>query len=121
MGSASKRVRKDTGLKLNSPVNEEDLEKGRQKLIETYRAHGFNDVSIQYRVEPIDETRGTARVVYTINEGEKGAVSRIRFEGNEHFSDRVLRKQMKTRGKTFIAFLDKSGRLDEAPVTGRSR
>jgi outer membrane protein insertion porin family len=112
-GVSVKRVRKDTGLKLNSPINEEDLEKGRQKLIETYRARGYNDISIQYRVEPIDETRGTARVVYSINEGEKGAVSRIHFEGNAHFSDRVLRKQMKTRGKTFIAFLDKSGRLDE--------
>jgi outer membrane protein insertion porin family len=107
------RVRKDTGLKLNAPINEEDLEKGRQKLIETYRARGYNDISIQYRVEPIDPTHGTARVVYTINEGEKGAVSRILFEGNEHFSDHTLRKQMKTRGKTLIAFLDKSGRLDE--------
>jgi len=107
------RVRKDTGLKLNAPINEEDLEKGRQKLIETYRARGYNDISVQYRVEPIDATRGTARVVYTINEGQKGAVSRIHFEGNEHFSDRTLRKQMKTRGKTLIAFLDKSGRLDE--------
>lgn len=107
------RVRKDTGLKLNAPINEEDLEKGRQKLIETYRARGYNDISVQYRVEPIDATRGTARVVYTINEGEKGAVSRIHFEGNAHFSDRTLRKQMKTRGKTLIAFLDKSGRLDE--------
>ena len=107
------RVRKDTGLKMNAPINEEDLEKGRQKLIETYRAHGYNDVAIQYRIEPIDPTHGTARVIYTIGEGEKGAVSRIRFEGNEHFSDRALRKQMKTRGKTLIAFLDKSGRLDE--------
>src|SRR5262249_32403534 len=107
------RVRKDTGLKLNTPINEEDLEKGRQKLIETYRAHGYNDVTIQYRVEPIDPAHGTARVVYTIGEGEKGAVSRIQFEGNAHFKDGVLRKQMKTRGKTLIAFLDKSRRLDE--------
>jgi outer membrane protein insertion porin family len=112
-GIKVKRVRKDTGLKLNEPVNEEGLEKGRQKLIETYRAHGFNDVAIQYRVEPIDPARGTARVIYTINEGEKGAVSRVRFQGNAHFSDRALRKQMKTRGKTLVAFVDKSGRLDE--------
>jgi len=29
------------------------------------------------------------------------------FEGNAHFSAKVLRKQMKTRGKTMIAFFDK--------------
>src|SRR5216684_3454822 len=48
-----------------------------------------------------------------VNEGVKGAVSRIHFEGNEHLSERILRKQMKTRGKTMISFVDKSGRLDE--------
>ena len=92
------------------------MEKGRQKIIDTYRAHGFNDVSVQFRVDPIDEKRGTARVVFTVNEGEKGAVRRIRFEGNTHFSDRTLRKQMKTRGKTLISFFDKSGRLDEVQL-----
>lgn len=110
----AKKVRRDMGIKLNAPVNEEDLEKGRQKVIQTYQIHGFTDVAVQYRVEPIDEKRGTARVVYTVTEGVKGALRRIQFEGNEHFSERVLRKQMKTKGKTLIAFFDKSGRLDEA-------
>ena len=32
------------------------------------------------------------------------------------FSDRVLRKQMKTRGKTIISMFDKSGRLDEVQL-----
>jgi outer membrane protein insertion porin family len=112
----AKKVRRDVGIKLNQPVNEEDLEKGRQKVIETYQIHGFTDVAVQYRVEPIEEKRGTARVVYTVTEGVKGALRRIQFEGNEHFSEKVLRKQMKTRGKTLIAFFDKSGRLDEAQL-----
>jgi outer membrane protein insertion porin family len=51
--------------------------------------------------------------VFNVHEGVKGAISRIHFEGNAHFSERVLRKQMKTRGKTLISFVDKSGRLDE--------
>jgi outer membrane protein insertion porin family len=112
----AKKVRKDSGLRLNAPVREEELEKGRQKIIETYQIHGFTDVAVQYRVEPIDEKRGTARVVYTVTEGVKGAVAKIDFEGNEHFSDRMLRHQMKTKGKTLIAFFDKSGRLDEAQL-----
>ena len=53
-------------------------------------------------------------MVYTINEGVKAAVSDVQFEGNKAFSDRVLRKQMKTKRKSLIAFLDKSGRLDES-------
>ena len=112
----AKRLRKEIKLKLNQPINEQQLEEARQKIIEVYQAHGFTDVSAQFRIDAIDEKRGTSRVVFTINEGAKGAVSRIRFEGNEHFSERVLRKQMKTRGKTLVSFIDKSGRLDEVQL-----
>ena len=112
----AKKLRKDIELKINQPVNEETLEKARQKMIEVYRAHGFNDVNVAFRVDPIEENRGTARIVFTISEGAKGAVRTVQFEGNQHFSDRVLRKQMKTRGKTIIAFFDKSGRLDEVQL-----
>src|SRR6266705_2485550 len=112
----AKRLRKEIKLKLNQPINEQQLEEARQKIIEIYQGHGYNDVTIQFRVDPIDQSRGTARVVFTVNEGIKGAVSKVRFEGNAHFSDRVLRKQMKTKGKTLISLFDKSGRLDETQL-----
>src|SRR6266487_3629840 len=112
----AQRLRKEIKLKLNQPVNEQQLEEARQKIIEVYQGRGFTDVSVQFRVDPIDEKRGTARVVYTVNEGAKGAVKQINFEGNTHFSQRVLRKQMKTRGKTPISFLDKSGRFDDVQL-----
>jgi len=111
-----KRLRKEIAVKLNASVNEDELQKGRQKIIDFYQARGFTDVSVEFHVDPIEEKRGTARVVYTITEGVRGAVSKVFFQGNQHFSDRVLRKQMKTRGKTILAFVDKSGRLDEAQL-----
>jgi outer membrane protein insertion porin family len=113
---SAKKLRKDIGVKLNAPVNEDDLQKARQKIIDNYQSKGFTDVAVEFKVEPIDESRGTARVIYTVSEGVKGAVSRVHFQGNEHFSERILRKQMKTRGKTMIAFIDKSGRLDEVQL-----
>jgi outer membrane protein insertion porin family len=112
----AKRLRREIKVKLNQSVNEEQLEEARQKIIEVYQAKGFTDIDVKFRVDAIDEKRGTSRVVYTINEGVKGAVRRIRFEGNEHFSERVLRKQMKTKGKTLISFFDKSGRLEETQL-----
>src|SRR5436305_3703194 len=110
------RLRKEIKVKLNQAVDEQQLEEARQKIIETYQARGFTDVSVDFRIDPIDEKRGTARVVFTVNEGVKGAVSQIRFEGNAHFGQKVLRKQMKTRGQTLIHFIDKSGRLDEVQL-----
>jgi outer membrane protein insertion porin family len=109
---SAKKVRGEVKIKLNAPVSEDALEEGRQKIIELYQRHGYNEATVQYRLET-DESRGTSRVVYTINEGEKGAVSAVRFEGNTAFNDRTLRKQMKTKAKSIIYFLDKSGRLDE--------
>src|SRR6266566_3004351 len=110
------RLRKEIKLKLNQAVDEKQLEEARQKIIEVYQGRGFTDVSVQFRVDPIDEKRGTARVVFTVNEGVQGAVRAIHFEGNAHFSEKVLRKQMKTRGKTLISAIDKSGRLDEVQL-----
>lgn len=109
---SAKTLRKKIDLKINTPLNEDALGKGRQDIIDAYRARGFNDIDVQYKVESHVDS-GTTRVIYTINEGEKGLISRIQFEGNRAFSDRVLRKQMKTKGKTLISFVDKSGRLDE--------
>jgi outer membrane protein insertion porin family len=107
-----KRIRKEVGIKINAPLAEGALEEGRQKVLTVYQNRGFNDVSVDYRVD-VDQRTGKSRVIYTINEGAKGAVKAIRFEGNSAFSDRTLRKQMKTRGKTFLSFFDKSGRLEQ--------
>jgi len=111
-----KRLRKEMKVRLNQAVNEQALEEARQKIIEVYQGKGYNDVSVEYRVEPIDEKRGTARVIFTVTEGVKGAISEVRFEGNAHISQKVLRKQMKTRGRTLIYFVDKTGRLDEVQL-----
>src|SRR5437773_3836490 len=111
-----KRLRKEMKVRLNQAVDEQQLEEARQKIIEVYQGHGFNDVSVQFRVDPIDEKRGTARVVFTVTEGVKGAISQIRFEGNAHISQKTLRKQMKTKGRTLIYFVDKTGRLDEVQL-----
>jgi outer membrane protein insertion porin family len=112
---SAKKLRKNIDLKINGPLSEEELEKGRQKIIEIYQGRGFTDVDVKFHVDT-NEERGTSRVVYTITEGTKGAISAIRFEGNTKFGDRILRKQMKTKGKTLYSFIDKSGRLDETQL-----
>jgi outer membrane protein insertion porin family len=111
----AKKLRKQIALKINGPLSEDELQKAREKIVETYQGKGFTDIDVKYKVET-NEERGTSRVIFTITEGAKGAVAGIRFEGNTKFSDRILRKQMKTKGKTFYSFLDKSGRLDETQL-----
>jgi outer membrane protein insertion porin family len=112
---SAKKLRKSIALKINGPLGEEELEKGREKIIETYQSKGFTGIEVKYNVET-DEAHGTSRVIYTVTEGAKGAIGSIHFEGNTKFKEGVLRKQMKTKGKTFYSFIDKSGRLDETQL-----
>ena len=67
------RLRKEIKVKLNQAVDEQQLEEARQKIIETYQARGFTDVSVQFRIDPIDEKRGTARAVFTVNDRQSGS------------------------------------------------
>jgi outer membrane protein insertion porin family len=112
---SAKSLRKKINLKINGPLTEDELQKARESIVEAYQGKGFTDIDVKYKVDT-DEAHGTSRVVFTIVEGTKGAVSAIRFEGNTKFPDKILRKQMKTKGKTFYSIIDKSGRLDETQL-----
>jgi outer membrane protein insertion porin family len=111
----AKKLRGEIKFKVPSPSDAEKLEEGRQNLIDFYQRKGFTGVDVQLQLVT-DESRGTARAVYTIKEGEKGAVRAVVFQGNTKFSDRTLRHQMKTKAKTPISILDKSGRLDQTQL-----
>ena len=112
---SAKALRKKIKLKVNQSVDINVLGTAKQDIIDAYRAAGYNEIDVDFRVDT-NEARGTSRVVFTVNEGVKGAISRVEFPGAKAFSDRALRKQMKTRPKTIISFLDKTGRLDEAQL-----
>ncbi len=111
----AKTVRGKIKFKVPAPSDAEKLEEGRQNIIDFYQRKGFPGVDVQLQLVT-DEAHGTARAVYTITEGEHGAVKDIEFQGNTKFSDRTLRHQMKTKAQTLISFFDKSGRLDQAQL-----
>ena len=110
-----KTIRSRIKFKVPAPADAEKLEEGRQNIVDFYQRKGFPGVDVQLQLVT-NEERGTARAVYTVNEGTHGAVKQIQFQGNKAFSDRTLRHQMKTKAQTPIAFFDKSGRLDQAQL-----
>ena len=111
----AKAIRSRVKFRVPSPADADKLEEGRQNIIDFYQRKGFPGVDVQLQLVT-NENRATARAVYTINEGERGAIRDIQFEGNTKFSDRTLRHQMKTKAQTLISFFDKSGRLDQAQL-----
>jgi outer membrane protein insertion porin family len=74
-----------------------------QRLDEIYRAHGY----FQARIEPqtIDAKNGRDDLVFQIKEGDKLAVRKILFTGNNAFAANKLTGQIKTGKTNFMSFL----------------
>jgi outer membrane protein insertion porin family len=105
------RVRKEITAKVGDPLNESALEADRQKLITYYSDKGFGEIDVQYVVEA-DEAKGTARVIFNINEGGKIFIRAVKFEGNQNIKTVDFKKVIKSKPKFFLDFLSKSGRLN---------
>ncbi len=107
------RLKKIPTLKKGGTLDEELVEQDRQKLLDYYHDKGFNDVTIKSNIV-LDQAANSGVITFTVTEGGPSSLANVRFEGNKAISQRVLRQTMKgTRGKTVVAFIDKSGRLDQ--------
>jgi outer membrane protein insertion porin family len=74
-----------------------------QRLDEIYRHHGY----FQARIEPqtIDAKNGRDDLVFAIKEGDKLAVRKILFTGNNAFAAYKLTGQIKSGKTNFLSFL----------------
>jgi outer membrane protein insertion porin family len=109
------RIKKEMALKVNAPLDEQALETARQKVVELYQKRGFPDVDVSYKVET-NEDRGTATVTYSISEGSKAVIRKIRFYGNTAIKSSQLRKEMQTKENNILSFLTGAGRLRSAQL-----
>lgn len=109
---SSEKLRDQIELTAGQTVRTATLIAGKEKIEELYVRRGFSDVSVSYRIEPTTR-EGFQQVTYFIEEGGKGYVRDIIFEGNAVFSDGELRKQMDTKEKGIFSFLTKSGQVDK--------
>lgn len=70
-------------------------------LLQYYRDEGFPRTKITAQLDTLAE-RNEIGVTFVVEEGEKLRITRIRFEGVTAFSDKRLRKAMKTKTKGFF-------------------
>ncbi len=77
-----------------------------------YVDKGYPDAAVDYRIQR-DETTGKASVFFDVDEGAEVRIKDIRFNGNESFSDRKLRKELETKEKSWLSWLTGSGKFDE--------
>jgi len=80
-------------LHIGNTVEQTLVRRAVESIKKAYSEGGFEGVTVDTTME--DMTEGDKKIVFTISEGIKATVARIIFTGNQHFSSRVLKRQMK--------------------------
>jgi len=102
---------KESGIKLYSIYNPNEVKQSVGKLRDYYRQEGYYTVEITDKVEEIP--RNEVALTYEIQEGEKVYIQKIEFVGNTKFKDGKLKDVMDTSEKGLLSWFTKSGVLDK--------
>lgn len=79
----------------------------RDAILRLYASKGFPNATVDINVEEIGTNR--VRITYAIKEGRKARISSISVEGNTIFSDREIKKMLKTKRSWWFV----GGKYDE--------
>jgi len=83
----------DAQLKLGKPLDQRRIFKAKQTITDALGAKGFLDAKVEADERKVTES--SRAVHFFITPGGKTRVRKIDFQGNELYSDRVLKKQLR--------------------------
>jgi outer membrane protein insertion porin family len=93
-------------MRRNTPLRMAEVQRYKQALRDVYGAEGYASASINPEI--VEAGPVTRKVVFGIDEGAKIKIGAIKFEGNDVFSDRSLRRSLKKlKQKSFLRFFGK--------------
>ncbi len=104
------KLAKESKLKSGATLSDEQILEARRNIEKYYLGYGYSDVSVTHRVQA-SALPGHSDLIFVIDEGGKNEIRKIRFEGNNVFTTPELRKEMKTKEKSWLSWLTKSGRI----------
>ena len=108
---SDQKLAKETKLKSGGVMSDAEILEARRNIETYYQGYGYPDVTVSHRIQATGQ-EGLADLIFVIDEGTKNEVRKIRFEGNNTFTDPELRKEMKTKEKGWFSWLTKSGRIE---------
>ncbi len=103
-----KRLKKEIKTKPGEPLSEMQVATDQQKIAEYYQSKGFKNVKVTSKIDTNEEF-GRSVVTFNVSEGDRSFVTEVNIIGNVAFTEKVLRKQLKTRKKNLFSFINKSG------------
>jgi outer membrane protein insertion porin family len=98
--------------KVGDPLNEQKLFLDTQEIKKLYEKKGYAKTKVDYAVSP-DERAGRASVRFEITESQKLRVVNVIFDGAHAFTQKKLRKVVKTRRWWWLSWITSSGTLKD--------
>ena len=98
--------------KMGEPLDDYKLFSDAQEIKKLYEKAGYQQTKVEAK-QSINEQLGRATVTFDIKEAPKVRIMEVQFVGAQAFSQRKLRKQLKTRRHWMFSWLTGSGKLKE--------
>jgi outer membrane protein insertion porin family len=102
------KIRKKITAKVGQPFDEQKMFSDCQEIQKLYEKYGRAGTRVKY-VPNIDENAGRGTVTFEITEAQKIKIKEIDFIGTAAFSQKELRKQLKTTRRWMFSWLTGSG------------
>jgi outer membrane protein insertion porin family len=109
---STKKLLKKVTSKIGEPLDEYKLFRDAQEVQKTYEKAGYQQTKVETVIVP-NENLGRAVVTFKVTEAPKVKVVDVEFVGAQAFSQRRLRKTIKTRRSWMFSWLTGSGKLKE--------
>ena len=99
----AEELMKEISITRGSIVNISDIQRNIKQLEQLYKNKNYYNVKITYTLLPQDNNQ--ADIEFSIDQGDKFRIQKIRFEGNKVYSDKELKKIIKTAEKGFLMWI----------------
>ena len=96
-------------IKSGSILNIFKIQNNIIRIENLYKEKNYHNVKVTYSVKELDNNQGD--LLFNIEEGGKVRIKEISFEGNTVYTDKQLKKVIKTNEKGFWSFITNSGEL----------
>lgn len=106
------KIKKKLTSKIGESLNEQKLFSDSQVIQEMYQKAGYPGTLVEVKPSIIEES-GRGSVVFEVKETQKVRIARVEFVGASAFSQRKLRKEIKTRKRWMFSWLTGSGTYKE--------
>jgi outer membrane protein insertion porin family len=102
------KLKKKVTSKVGEPLNERKLFTDSQEIEKMYQKAGYPGTTAKYSIA-IEESTGRASVTFDIKESPKVKITRVEFVNAQAFTQKQLRKIIKTRKHWMFSWITGSG------------